>query len=170
MEYNKAKELVNETLSKATSILDIRFVEPRFLKLESDVACYVDRYHYLVKYNKEWLENASELDIIITTYRKVRHAYQQVQIEFREKLVNEDIDVEPSELVEAWKEEFQYYNIPTIEEELSSDFLSQKCEIDAYAFAYVMCLTQNGFKLDIPEVIEDVVNERIEEIIKQLGF
>jgi hypothetical protein len=28
-----------------------------------------------------------------------------------------------------------------------------------------MCLTQNGFKLDIPEVIEDAVKNRLDEII-----
>ena len=171
MELKSAKKLIDETIITASNILDIGFIEARYLSKESfdgDIACYLDRYYYVIKYNTSWLEVASYEEIIITTYRRVRQAYQQVQIEFRDKLIESNSKIEPKELVDIWSEEFQLYTIPTIEEELDDDFLSQSCEMDSYAFAYVMCLSINRIRIDIPSSIVDKVNKRIEEIYKTL--
>ena len=171
MELKSAKKLIDETIIAASNILDIGFVEARYLSKESfdgDIACYLDRYYYVIKYNTSWLEGASDEDIIVTTYRRVRQAYQQVQIEFRDKLIESNSKIEPKELVDIWSEEFQYYTIPTIEEELDDDFLSQYCEIDSYAFAYVMCLSNNGIRIEIPSSIVDKVYNRVDEIKKMI--
>lgn len=171
MNLNQVKQLIEKSIEVASNILDIGFVEARYLSKESfdgGISCYLDRYYYVIKYNTSWLEVASNEEIIITTYRRVRQAYQSVQIEFRDKLIESNSKIEPKELVEVWSEEFQFYTTPTIEEELDDDFLSQSCEIDSYAFAYVMCLSVNGIRIDIPSSIVDKVYNRVDEIKKMI--
>ena len=172
MNLEQAQILIDKSIEVASNALNIGFIETRYLPKEAfndDIKCYLDRYYYVITYNTSWLEEASYEDIIITTYRRVRQAYQSVQIEFRDKLIEENVKVEDRKLVDIWNEEFQFYTIPTIEEEESDDFLSQYCEIDGYAFAYLMCLFNNGISIDIPSSISDKVKKRVVEIDKLIS-
>lgn len=174
MELNEVKELVKESLSVANSYLDTMFVEARFFDKNSfaneSVKSVFDKYYYLIKFNNDWLKEAKEEDILFETYRQARHAYQQVQIEFRKKLIAVDAFVEDEETIKDWKEDLAYYSEYSEDDEDDEDFIQQSCEIDAIAFAKLLLKVVNSYDYNVPAIIAERVENNIESILKVINI
>ena len=166
MDINSANLVINKALKQASGILGIEFVEYTILdgnKFQNEnIKSFFERYYYLIKFNKNWLIEANEKEIIVETYKQVRHAYQQFQIEFRDKLLEIEAVVEEEDTIKCWEEELSYY---TEEDDVEDeDFIQQSTQIDSFAFAKLMLKKANCMELDIPNVIKENVEKRIIEI------
>lgn len=165
-----AQALATNSVKTACDILELGYVDVQFLggnKFENNnVSSSFDRYLYVVRFNNDWLINASEEEIVLTSYYQVRHGYQQTQIEFREQLINSFVFVEEIEKVKVWEEEFSYYTEPTGEEVNDIDYMRQDTVVDSLSFAYAFYKMQYNKDVKILECILDEVNERMIEIIK----
>ena len=171
MDLKLAQEIAINSVKIAKNILEIEHVDVQFLagnKFEnSSVSSSFDRYLYVVRFNNDWLLNASEEDIILAAYYQVRHGYQQTQIEFRTQLESAGVFVEPIEVVKVWEEEFSYYTEPTGDEVNDVDYIRQNTVIDSLGFAYVLYEKTHHKTAKIPECILTEISEKMVEIRKK---
>jgi hypothetical protein len=167
MELKRAELVIKKALEIAKETLGIEFVEYTILdgnKFQNEnTKAFFERYYYLIKFNKNLIIEATEEEILIESYKQVRHAYQQVQIEFRDKLLELEVFVEDLETIKCWEEELSYYSED--DDVDNDDFIQQNTEIDSFAFAKILCDIVNGTEIKVPNIIEKNVNERVKEIL-----
>ena len=97
-------------------------------------------------YNEKWLYTASEVEIIITTFHEVRHAYQYYCI------VNEINHTR--QVLEEWKDNFDNYISPTLNEDSDEKYLTQPIEKDALLWTHNIVLELFEIKTVIPKVLK----------------
>lgn len=167
MNLKSAELVIKKALEIANETLGIEFVEYVILdenKFQNEnTKAFFERYYYLIKYNKNWIIKATEEEILIETYKQTRHAYQQVQIEFRDKLLELKVYVEDLDTIKCWEEELSYYSED--DDVDNEDFVQQNTEIDSFAFAKILCDIVNAIEIIVPNIIEEKVNERVKEIL-----
>ena len=166
MNIDKAKEIVEKAVKDASFVIGLDFIDIEYLPgnrfASDDVSSMFDRYVYIIKWNMAWLEKATKEEIMLNAYYQVRIGYQQAQVEFREKLIDEEIYVEEEELVKTWEEEFSYYTELTGNELDDMGYMNQETVIDAVSFAYIMYRDYHFKELNIPASIYDKVKARVE--------
>lgn len=108
---------------------------------------------YIIAFNEEWIEQANPIEIQVTCFYETRHAFQW-------KLITGEYQGESninSKTIQIWKEEMSNYNSPTKKEIPEEEYLKQKIEIDAIAFAHFQIMKLYNVKSIIPECIKNEV-------------
>jgi len=116
---------------------------------------------YIIAFNEEWIEQANPMEIQVTCFHETRHAFQWKLIA-REYQGVSNID---SKTILIWKEEMNSYNSPTKKDIPEEEYLRQKIEIDAIAFAHIQMKKTYNVKSLIPTIIKEEVHEIINSII-----
>jgi len=102
---------------------------------------------FIIAFNEEWIEQADPMEIQVTCFHESRHAFQW-------KCINDECRTEiDQETIQIWKEEMYNYNQPTQSDIPEQDYLKQKIEIDAIAFAHKMMLEFFNVRTVIPDCI-----------------
>lgn len=109
---------------------------------------------YIIAFNEEWIEEANQLEILITCFHESRHALQWKVIT-GEYTGTEVID---PNTINKWKDEMSNYNSPTQKDIPEEKYLKQEIEIDAIAFAHKMMLEH----FEVKTIIPDSIKERVE--------
>lgn len=115
---------------------------------------------YIIAFNEEWIEQANPMEIQVTYFHESRHA-------FKWKLITGEYQGESSidaKTIQIWKEEMSNYNSPTKKDIPEEEYLSQKIEIDAIAFAHFQMKRIYNVTSFIPVSIKKKVNEIIKSI------
>ena len=107
----------------------------------------------IIAFNEEWIEQANPMEIQVTCFHETRHAFQWklIQGEYQDK---SNID---STTIQIWKEEMSNYNSPTKKDIPEEEYLRQKIEIDAIAFAHFQMNELFEINTIIPNLIKDEV-------------
>lgn len=108
---------------------------------------------YIIAFNEEWIEQANPMEIQVTCFHETRHAFQWKLIR-GEYHGDSNID---SKTIQIWKEEMNSYNSPTKKDIPEEEYLSQKIEIDAIAFAHFQMKKFFEINTSIPSLIKDEV-------------
>jgi hypothetical protein len=106
---------------------------------------------YIIAFNEEWIEQANQVEILITCFHESRHALQWKVIT-GEYTGTEVID---PMTIHKWKDEMSNYNSPTKKDIPEEEYLKQAIEIDAIAFAHKMMLEHFGVRTYVPNMIEN---------------
>ena len=96
--------------------------------------------------NNKWVSVSSDIEIIITTFHEVRHAYQYYCI------VNEINHTR--QVLEEWKDNFDNYISPTLNEDSDEKYLTQPIEKDAILWTHNIVLELFEIKTVIPKVLK----------------
>ncbi len=115
---------------------------------------------YIIAFNEEWIEQANPMEIQVTCFHETRHAFQWKLIT-REYQGESNID---SKTIQIWKEEMSNYNSPTKKDIPEEEYLRQKIEIDAIAFAHFQMKKLYNVKSLIPTIIKEEVQDIINSI------
>jgi len=146
-------EVAIESVITIAKYLKIDIPEVYFEKDEEfprrDVSAFFLYDENYIVYNKDWLKDATSLEIVITAFHEVRHAYQAYSIKNN---VNED-----PETLKRWEEEFV---IDSFEDE---DNFKKSIEIDAIQFAHEKMYEIYGVKTFIPESIKHLIKVNYDE-------
>ncbi len=120
-----------------------------------------------ILFKEPYFNSASLLELVSQAFHEARHFYQYVQINFKDKLKDNNLYIEDINLCDKWEYEFKNYIRPSSNIDTDYKFLDQNIEIDAMAFSYY--LTQRLFKIEIyiPKYIEDRFMVRL-NLIKSL--
>lgn len=115
-----------------------------------------------IVFNETWLDNANELEILITCFHEARHAYQHYCIQTKSR--------ENEATINIWKREFENYQKASSTNNPVNDksYLFQAIEIDAIAFAYHQMKELFDVQVKIPESIVDKVKTQVDIIQKKL--
>lgn len=116
---------------------------------------------YIIAFNEEWIEQANPMEIQVTCFHETRHAFQWKLIT-GEYQGDSNID---SKTIQIWKEEMNSYNSPTKKDIPEDEYLRQKIEIDAIAFAHFQMKKIYNVTSFIPTIIKKEVLEIIKSII-----
>jgi len=108
---------------------------------------------YIIAINEEWIEQAKPMEIQVTCFHETRHAFQ-CKLITGEYQGESNID---SKTIQIWKEEMNSYNSPTKKDIPEEEYLRQKIEIDAIAFAHFHIKKLYNVKSIIPECITNEV-------------
>jgi hypothetical protein len=114
----------------------------------------------IIAFNEEWIEQANPMEIQVTCFHETRHAFQWKLIQ-GEYQGDSNID---SKTIQIWKEEMNSYNSPTKKDIPEDEYLIQKIEIDAIAFAHLQMKKIYNVTSFIPVSIKKEVNEIIKSI------
>ncbi len=108
---------------------------------------------YIIAFNEEWIDQANPMEIQVTCFHETRHAFQWKLItgEYQGKS-----NIDPK-TIQIWKEEMSNYNSPTKKDIPEEEYLKQKIEIDAIAFAHFQIMKLYNVKSIIPECIKNEV-------------
>ncbi len=101
------------------------------------------------------------MEIQVTCFHETRHAFQWKLIT-REYQGESNID---SKTIQIWKEEMNSYNSPTKKDIPEEEYLKQKIEIDAIAFAHYYMKELYDVKSIIPDVIQHDISCKINEYL-----
>jgi len=125
---------------------DVQFFYNQDLKAKGINSIFL-KEGYIIAFNEEWIEQANPMEIQITCFHEARHAFQWKCIngEYRTKI--------DQETIQTWKEEMSNYNQPTQSDIPEQDYLKQKIEIDAIAFAHYQMDKLFNVKSPIPDMI-----------------
>ncbi len=106
-------------------------------------------------FNEDWIMRSDWIEVIITAFHEMRHAYQGYCIRTNTR--------ESEETLKVWKEETSNYKMPsgTNKEINDQSYLNQEIEIDAIAFAHWLVKEKFDLKTVIPEVIKDEVSKKV---------
>lgn len=110
---------------------------------------------YIIAFNEEWIEQANPIEIQVTCFHETRHAFQW-------KLITGEYQGESnidSKTIQIWKEEMNNYNSPTKKDIPEEEYLRQKIEIDAIAFAHLQMNELFEINTIIPDLIKDEVTK-----------
>lgn len=155
-------EIVMIGVETASRILKIQYPEVYFNPhtdfLNPNVSSMYLESRKAIVFNDKWLESANELEILMTCFHEMRHAYQHFCIQSNSR-ENEDT-------INIWKSEFDGYNKPSSTNNPKNDelYLMQLIEVDAIAFAYHQMKELLDVDAIIPIVIKTLVERRILEI------
>lgn len=106
--------------------VEIIFRDNEYFKDTEISAVFLKEGYYIV-FNNGYLENASIIEIMITGFHEVRHAYQYIQIEYGQKLTFKYKDDQIS--IDEWKMDFDNLKLPS--EMSREEYLNSPTEIDA---------------------------------------
>lgn len=109
----------------------------------------------IIAFNEEWIEQANPMEIQVTCFHETRHAFQWKLITGEYK-GESNID---SKTIQIWKEEMNSYNSPTKKDIPEEEYLRQKIEIDAIAFAHLQMNELFEINTIIPDSIKDEVTK-----------
>ena len=112
---------------------------------------------YIIAFNEEWIEQAKQMEIMVTCFHESRHAFQWKVIS-GEYTGTEVVD---SPMIQKWSDEMNYYNSPTQKDIPEEKYLKQVIEIDAIAFAHKMMLEHFDVKTVIPECIKNIITNAL---------
>jgi hypothetical protein len=109
----------------------------------------------IIAFNEEWIEQANPMEIQVTCFHETRHAFQWklIQGEYQG-----DCNID-SKTIQIWKEEMNSYNSPTKKYIPEEEYLRQKIEIDAIAFAHFQMNELFEISTIIPDLIKDEVTK-----------
>lgn len=159
------KEIIKLGIEMASKLLDVKEPNVSYLPIRKatnqDVSAVYIPETNTISYNKTWLDQSSEVDILAATFHEVRHAYQYEM----EKAMLKGKEVAEIELVKKWKEERSLYQVPLIGKHPQVHYLNQEIEIDAVAFAHLVMRTMFGMKSHIPLSVKTKVQHRMKEIL-----
>ncbi len=110
---------------------------------------------YIIAFNEEWIDQADPMEIQVTCFHETRHAFQWKLITGEYK-GESNID---SKTIQIWKEEMNSYNSPTKKDIPEEEYLRQKIEIDAIAFAHLQMNELFEINTIIPDLIKDEVTK-----------
>lgn len=104
-----------------------------------------------VIFNEDWVLRSEWIEVIITAFHEMRHAYQGYCIRTRSR--------ETEEILDKWKYETNNYIMPSGKNNEIDDmkYLNQEIEIDAIAFAHRMMLEHFRIKTMIPDCIKGII-------------
>lgn len=113
----------------------------------NEVTCMFNKNNNQLIYNEKWLYNASEVEIIITTFHEVRHAYHYYCV-----INNKN---QTTEVLQQWKTNFENYISPasTLNEEMDREYLTQPIEKDAILWTHNIVLELFDIKTVIPKIL-----------------
>lgn len=143
-------DLVRKTVQVASKLLDIP--EPKndlFYKkklLDTEITGVFKKENYCLYLNNKWVSVSSDIEIIITIFHKVRHAYQYYCI------VNEINHTR--QVLEEWKDNFDNHMSPTLNENNDEKYLTQPIEKDAILWTHNIVLELFEIKTVIPKVLK----------------
>jgi len=118
-----------------------------------------NRIEHEIIFNKDFVYDSPEHEVIITLFHESRHAYQWDRINHPKKAI------EPKALLDQWKREFEFFS-PTDMAQSESDYLNMAIEIDAIAYTHLSMKQLTNELTLIPDAIKKAVNDRIKEIEK----
>ena len=109
-------------------------------------------------FNEDWLLRSEWIEVLITAFHEMRHAYQGYCIKTNTR--------EPEEVLKIWSEEMNNYEMPsgTNKEDRDQNYLNQEIEIDAIAFAHWLIKKEFDLKTIIPESIMEKVLKKVTEL------
>lgn len=118
-----------DLLTKAVGIASNRLrIEPPKVIIgdyEEEYVFISDSYE--IRLSNSFVSNNDELTVVGMAFHELRHAYQYIQIRFREELKRNRIPVESDETIALWTHEFEIHD-------RTDDDWSLDIEIDAFAF------------------------------------
>ena len=123
---------------------------------------------YRILYNIDRLKVAPDYELYITSFHEMRHIYQYCCIDFGHKLAFKKYFKEPKERIKQWKYEFENYYVSAVEGDVK--YLSQDCEVDAMAFAFLMMKILYDADVVVPDSVKELVVARAEEIKNKIGL
>lgn len=106
-------------------------------------------------FNEDWVDRSEWIEVLITVFHEMRHAYQGYCVKTGTK--------ETQETLEVWSHEITNYVMPsgTNKEEDDQSYLNQEIEIDAISFAHWLTKKELNIETIIPNIIKTEVAERI---------
>lgn len=106
-------------------------------------------------FNEDWVLRSEWIEVIITVFHEMRHAYQGYCIRTRSR--------EAKEILDIWEYETNNYIMPSGKNNEIDDvkYLNQEIEIDAIAFTHWLVKKEFNLKTVIPKVIKIEVEDRI---------
>ena len=155
--------LINYGIKLGSKVLGIS--EPSVVFVGNDVfgsskinAMFLPEESSIV-FNEYWVEEATEIEILITCFHELRHAFQHKAIS-NQHIGDEQID---SNKISLWKKEFDSYKqskgeLATEDEE----YLLQDIEVDAIAFAHFMITSLFDLRTYVPDILKSLVSDRVE--------
>lgn len=101
-----------------------------------------------ITFNEEWVNRSEWIEVLITSFHEMRHAYQGYCIRTRTR--------ESEETINKWEYETNNYIMPSgNNNEIDDvDYLKQDIEVDAIAFAHWLVKKEFNVKTIIPELVK----------------
>jgi|SRR5690554_5555786 len=151
----KLQELAIYGVNKVSQMLKIDIPEVVFLS-ESEIpnknliGSFIPE-EYLIVFNKDLILASEPMNIIITCFHEVRHAYQYFSVKHN---INET-----KETLDKWKHGFANYSMPYSSniEEYDKLYLSQEIELDAIIFTHKKIQELFGIKTILPDSISKLL-------------
>ena len=84
---------------------------------------FLFKHHSRLYFSLEWLERASDFEILKCAFHETRHAFQKACIEFPHVMR----DKPDKKIIEVWKKEFNSYKNP-----IENSYLDQKYRKGCY--------------------------------------
>ena len=103
--------------------IEVHFRPRTFFKGLESGAIFIPNGYYIV-FCSEWLEKASDTEIILCSFHETRHAYQRACIDYPDLIYHDP------KIVKIWKNEFDNYKHPD-----HKDYWDQEIEKDAIRFS-----------------------------------
>jgi hypothetical protein len=106
-------------------------------------------------FNENWIKRSEWIEILITVFHEMRHAYQGYCVRTKTR--------ESAEVLKVWEDEINGYITPSGSNNEIDDqsYLMQEIEVDAIAFAHWLVKKELNLKTVIPKVIRNKVADRI---------
>lgn len=144
--------------------LEVVFKDNQYFN-DTEISAVFLKEGYYVVFNNAYLENVSIIEIMITGFHEVKHAYQYMQIEYGEMFQLKFKD--GKETINEWKKDFD--NLKQPNEMIKEEYLNRPTEVDAIAFSYYLADKLLNVKQVIPKEIKDKVLKKVaqfNEVIK----
>ncbi len=108
-----------------------------------------------ILFNEDWINRSEWIEVLITVFHEMRHAYQGYCVRTRTR--------ESTETLIVWNDEINGYILPSGKNNEIDDhsYLNQEIEVDAIAFAHWLVKKELNLKTVIPKVIRNKVEDRI---------
>ncbi|HHX67584.1 MAG TPA: hypothetical protein GX708_05950 [Gallicola sp.] len=139
--------------------LEIVFKDKSYFRNSDISAVFITNGLYIV-FNISFIVVATIPEILITCLHEVRHAYQYMQVNYRNNLQFKY--KENNDIIKQWMYDFE--NPKDISEMTRIEYLNRPTEIDAIAFSSYLADKLLNVKQVIPDEIKDKVKSRIVEI------
>lgn len=150
---------ITEKILGIKNSIEVVFKDDQYFNDTEISAVFLKEGYYIV-FNNAYLENASIIEIMITGFHEVRHAYQYMQIEYGQKLPFKYKDSQLT--IKEWKKDFDNLKLPS--EMSREEYLNSPTEIDAIAFSYYLADKLLKVKQIIPDEIKKKVLNRVKEM------
>lgn len=104
----------------------LRIEAPKVVKQDTNCEYVFDSLKYTIELSESFIKDNDELTVVGMAIHELRHAYQYIQIKFRDKLMENNIPTEDIKTINIWEKEFK--NIKN-----ENDW-EMETEIDAFSF------------------------------------